>query len=161
MRDRRHSAHAGCRSAHPATVTDTPTRPYSYGRADELPSTSTQEVHPMTSSEIRPDPGQPTNDAYSRMDADPRFVELRRRFRNFVFPMTVAFLAWYLLYVLLSAFGRGFMDAKVVGNLNVAFFFGILQFVSTFGIAWLYSRYADRRLDPLSSELHDELGGRR
>ncbi len=49
-----------------------------------------------------------------------------RRFRNFVFPMTVAFLTWYLLYVVLSAFGRGFMDTKVVGNLNVAFFFGLL-----------------------------------
>ncbi len=114
----------------------------------------------MTDSDTRSGRGQPTADAYSRMDADPRFVELRRRFRNFVFPMTVAFLAWYLLYVLLSAFGRGFMDNKVIGNLNVAFFFGILQFVSTFAIAWFYSRFADRRLDPLSSELHDELGGR-
>ena len=28
------------------------------------------------------------------------------------------------------------MDTKVVGNLNVAFFFGLLQFVSTFLIAW-------------------------
>jgi len=95
------------------------------------------------------------------MDADPRFVELRKRFRNFVFPATVAFLAWYLLYVFLSAFGRDFMDAKVVGNLNVAFFFGILQFVSTFAIAFLYSRYADRKLDPLSAELRHELEGTR
>jgi uncharacterized membrane protein (DUF485 family) len=91
------------------------------------------------------------------MDADPRFVELRRRFRNFVFPMTVVFLSWYLLYVLLSAFGRGFMDTKVVGHLNVAFFFGLLQFVSTFVIAWAYSRFMARRIDPVASELHDEL----
>src|SRR5215207_8408056 len=113
----------------------------------------------MTSSEIRPGPDVgpdrhiPTADDYARMETDERFLELRRRFRNFAFPATVAFLAWYLLYVLLSAFGRGFMDTKVVGHLNVAFFFGILQFVSTFGIAWAYSRFADRRLDPLSSEL--------
>lgn len=113
----------------------------------------------MTRSETRYGPGQPTGDAYSRMDADPRFAELRKRFRNFVFPATVAFLAWYLLYVLLSAFGRGFMDTKIVGHLNVAFFFGILQFISTFGIAILYSRYADRQLDPLSGELRDELEG--
>jgi len=106
-------------------------------------------------------PGQPTADAYSRMEADPRFRELRRRFRNFAFPWTVAFLAWYLLYVLMSAYARGFMDTKVVGNLNVAFFFGILQFVSTFVIAWLYSRYANRRLDPLAQELYREMGGRR
>jgi uncharacterized membrane protein (DUF485 family) len=116
----------------------------------------------MTSSETaRTGPAQPTPEAYSRMDADPRFVELRRRFRNFVFPMTVAFLAWYLLYVLLSAFGRGFMDAKVVGNINVAFCFGLLQFVSTFVIAWLYSRFADTRLDPLAAELREELEGSR
>jgi len=115
----------------------------------------------MTSSDIHPRMGQPTAEAYSRMDADPRFVELRRRFRNFAFPMTAAFLAWYLLYVLCSAFARDFMDTKVVGNLNVAFFFGILQFVTTFLIAWVYSRYANSRLDPLSGELYDELGGRR
>jgi len=95
------------------------------------------------------------------MEADPRFVDLRRRFRNFAFPATVIFLAWYLLYVMLSAFGRDFMATKVVGNLNVAFFFGILQFVSTFGIAFLYSRFADRKLDPLSAELRNELEGRR
>jgi uncharacterized membrane protein (DUF485 family) len=91
------------------------------------------------------------------MDADPRFVELRRRFRNFVFPMTLAFLAWYLLYVVLSAFGRGFMDTTVVGNLNVAFFFGLLQFVSTFVIAWVYSRFADSRIDPVATELRTEM----
>ena len=115
----------------------------------------------MTSSETRPGRGQPTAEAYSRMEADPRFVDLRRRFRNFAFPATVIFLAWYLLYVMLSAFGRDFMATKVVGNLNVAFFFGILQFVSTFGIAFLYSRFADRKLDPLSAELRNELEGRR
>jgi uncharacterized membrane protein (DUF485 family) len=73
--------------------------------------------------------------------------------------MTVAFLSWYLLYVVLSAFGRSFMDAKVVGNLNVAFFFGLLQFVTTFLIAWLYSRFADRRVDPVARELRRELQG--
>src|SRR5699024_3853120 len=98
---------------------------------------------PVTTSETAPTGrGRITPEAYSRMDADPRFVDLRRRFRNFVFPMTVAFLAWYLLYVVLSAFGRSFMDTKVVGHLNVAFFFGLLQFVSTFLIAWAYSRFA-------------------
>ena len=114
----------------------------------------------MTSSETAPtERGRITPEAYSRMDADPRFVDLRRRFRNFVFPMTVAFLTWYLLYVVLSAFGRSFMDAKVVGNLNVAFFFGLLQFVSTFLIAWAYSRFANKRIDPVARELRGELQG--
>ena len=91
------------------------------------------------------------------MQASPEFGELRRTMRRFIFPMTVAFLAWYLLYVVLSAYARGFMGAKVVGNLNVAFFFGVLQFVSTFLIAWLYSRYAARRFDPTVEKLKAEL----
>jgi uncharacterized membrane protein (DUF485 family) len=99
----------------------------------------------------------PPNSAYVRMEADPRFAELRRRYRGFVFPWTVAFLAWYLLYVLLSAYARGFMDTKVVGNINVALVFGLLQFASTFGIAWLYARYSAQRLDPLSDELRGEV----
>lgn len=67
--------------------------------------------------------------------------------------MTVAFFLWYLLYVLLSAYARGFMGAKVVGNINVALIFGLLQFVSTFLIAWYYSRYAARKIDPLADEI--------
>ncbi len=35
----------------------------------------------------------------------PEFVELRRRYRGFVFPATVAFLSWYLLYVVMSQLG--------------------------------------------------------
>jgi len=119
----------------------------------------------MTSSEINPGPdlgaGQLTAEDYTRIEGESRFVELRRRYRGFAFPVTVAFLAWYLLYVLASAFARGFMDTKVVGHLNVAFFFGLLQFVSTFLIAWAYSRYANRRLDPLAGEIRAEYGGRR
>jgi uncharacterized membrane protein (DUF485 family) len=99
----------------------------------------------------------PPNSAYVAMEADPRFAELRRRYRSFVFPMTAAFLAWYLLYVLLSAYARGFMDTKVVGHINVALVFGLLQFVSTFGIAWLYSRYANDKLDPIADELRGDV----
>ena len=92
--------------------------------------------------------------------ATEEFDGLRRALRRFVFPMTVAFFLWYALYVLMSAYARDFMDIKVVGHLNVAFFFGILQFVSTFLIAYLYSRFANRRLDPLADELNRDLGGR-
>ena len=85
------------------------------------------------------------------------FVRLRRMLRGFVFPMTVAFFLWYALYVLLSAYARGFMSVKLIGNINVALLLGLLQFVSTFLIAWLYARYADRTLDPLAARLRDRV----
>lgn len=85
------------------------------------------------------------------------FVALRKAFGRFVFPVTVAFLVWYGLYVLLSAYARGFMSHKLFGNINVALVFGLLQFVSTFVIAWAYTRYADRNLDPRADKLRAEL----
>ncbi|MEW2352886.1 DUF485 domain-containing protein [Spirillospora sp. NPDC029432] len=90
---------------------------------------------------------------YERFQSSTEFQELRRRFRRFAFPMTAAFLAWYLLYVVLSGWARGFMGTKIVGEINVALVFGLLQFVSTFLIAWLYSRHAERSLDPIADGL--------
>lgn len=93
---------------------------------------------------------------YDRLHESADFVELRKRYRGFVIPATVAFLAWYLLYVVMSNWATGFMDTDVVGNINVALVFGVLQFVTTFLIAFLYSRYSAARLDPLASKLEDE-----
>ena len=92
----------------------------------------------------------------------PEFQELRRRLRNFVFPMTGLFLAWYLLYVLMATYAPSFMAIKLVGNINVGLVFGLLQFVSTFLITYLYVRFADRKLDPLAAQLRDDIeNGRR
>ncbi len=106
------------------------------------------------SSTAPPDP-----DTFVQVQESPDFVQLRRALRGFVFPMTVAFLLWYALYVILSAYARGFMSIKVVGHINVALIFGLLQFVTTFVIAWLYARYANRRLDPLADEIKARLTG--
>ena len=40
------------------------------------------------------------------------------------------------------------MDTKVVGNINVALVFGLLQFVTTFALAWVYSRYSNTQARP-------------
>ena len=90
---------------------------------------------------------------YVHLHDAPEFSELRRRFRRFVFPATFAFMAWYLLYVVMSNWAHDFMSTKVVGQINVALVFGILQFVSTFLIAWLYGRYMDAKVDPIAREL--------
>ena len=95
---------------------------------------------------------------YLAVQQSEEFGVLRQRLRSFVFPATVAFFLWYALYVLLSAYARGFMGAKIVGNINVALLFGLLQFVSTFLIAWFYARYSARKLDPLADKIRDEMG---
>ena len=93
---------------------------------------------------------------YDRLAATPEFEQLRSRYRGFVIPATVAFLAWYLLYVVMSNWASGFMNTQVIGNINVALIFGLLQFVTTFGIAIWYARFAARRMDPIADRLRDE-----
>ena len=98
-----------------------------------------------------------STEKYLEVQQSEEFGRLRHAVRSFVFPMTVAFFLWYVLYVILSAYARGFMSAKIVGNINVALIFGLLQFVSTFLIAWYYSRYAAEKIDPLSDKIKGDL----
>ncbi|KAB1910857.1 DUF485 domain-containing protein [Micromonospora sp. AMSO31t] len=103
-------------------------------------------------------PAESAAERYLAVQRSDEFAGLRRALRGFVFPMTVAFFLWYALYVILSAYARGFMGTKLVGNINVALVFGLLQFVSTFVIAWLYSRFADRKIDPVADRIRAEMG---
>ncbi|MGW1405738.1 DUF485 domain-containing protein [Streptomyces sp. NPDC002403] len=103
---------------------------------------------PEASTDTRPARPQPTTEAFTAVQESAEFGELRRSYRSFAFPLTIAFVLWYLLYVLLSNYAGGFMGTKVYGNINVAFVFGLAQFVTTFLIAWFYSRHAAAKLDP-------------
>ena len=97
---------------------------------------------------------------YLELQQTAEFAELRSKFRRFVIPATVVFMAWYLLYVVMSNWATDFMSTKVVGNVNVALVFGILQFVSTFLIAWLYGRYMNAKVDPIARELDERYNAR-
>ena len=96
------------------------------------------------------------HEVYERIATEPDFAELRRRYRRFAFPATVAFMVWYITYVVCNNWARDFMNTQVIGNINIALIFGLLQFVSTFVIAYLYSRYSTKNLDPLATKLQDE-----
>lgn len=98
--------------------------------------------------------------AFIDMQAQPEFQELRSRLRRFVFPMTAFFLSWYALYVLLAMYAHDFMAQKVWGAINVGLIMGLGQFVTTFVIAGLYVRFANRDLDPISSKLRAEMEGK-
>ncbi|WP_329493923.1 DUF485 domain-containing protein [Kitasatospora herbaricolor] len=97
--------------------------------------------------------GEP--DRLEHLERSEDFRRLRSSFRGFAFPVTAGFLLWYLLYVLLSNYAPDFMATRLFGHVNVALALGLLQFVSTFTIAALYARYADRRLDPRAAFIRE------
>lgn len=98
-----------------------------------------------------------TAEEFVEVQESAEFGELRRAHRSFAFPLTIAFIAWYLLYVLLSNYAGDFMGTKLFGNINVALVLGLAQFVTTFLIAWFYSRHAATQLDPKSEAIKSRL----
>ena len=99
-----------------------------------------------------------TGTVYQEVQRSEAFADLRSRLRRFVFPMSAAFLLWYLAYVLLASYAPGFMSTRIGGsNITVGLVFGLLQFVTTFAITAIYVRYANRRLDPPAAALREEV----
>lgn len=94
---------------------------------------------------------------YERAAQSPRFEELRSTRNRFVFPLTIAFVVWYVAYVLLAAFAHDFMATPVFGRVNVGLLLGLGQFVTTFAITIWYVAFANRKLDPMAAQLREDL----
>lgn len=96
---------------------------------------------------------------WEETQASPEFQALKKKFRGFAFPVTILFLAWYFGYILLTAFARDWVSTEIVegSNINIAIVLGVLQFVSTFLIAWLYERHSSKHLDAASDALRDKV----
>lgn len=86
-------------------------------------------------------------EVYRAVQVSETFRQIRRSYRTFVFPITGAFLAWYLLYVAAQAGAPDLMRRTVAGPLNVAWLLGLLQFASTFLLTWLYARNSRTKRD--------------
>jgi uncharacterized membrane protein (DUF485 family) len=99
-----------------------------------------------------------TETVYQEVQRTAAFADLRSRLRRFVFPMSAAFLLWYLAYVVLASYAPEFMATRIGGsNITIGLVFGLLQFVTTFAITAIYVRYADRRLDPAAKALREQV----
>ncbi|MGW3374401.1 DUF485 domain-containing protein [Streptomyces hydrogenans] len=90
---------------------------------------------------------------YLEVQRSPAFQEVRRRYRRFAFPATVAFLLWYLAYVVAATAAPGLMARPVAGAVNVAMVAGLGQFLTTFLLTWAYARHARLRRDRSALEL--------
>jgi uncharacterized membrane protein (DUF485 family) len=94
---------------------------------------------------------------YVAVEESAPFQELKRTQRSFVFPLAIAFLLWYFVYVLLSSFATEFMSQRVWGDITVGLLFGLGQFVTTFAITMAYVAFANRKLDPRAEAIRTEL----
>lgn len=92
--------------------------------------------------------------------ADTReFAELRSTFRSFAFPMTVAGLVAYFVFVVLSIFMPEFMGRPLFGSLSIGMTIGLAQFAITWIWTAVYVNFANKRIDPISTKLKSQLEG--
>ncbi len=92
-------------------------------------------------------------DVYVEVQRSAAFQEVRGRYRRFVVPGVVAFLAWYVGYVVTATTVPGLMARPVAGAVNVAMVAGLGQFLTTFLFTWAYARHARLRRDRAALEL--------
>ena len=87
------------------------------------------------------------------------FLRLHKKFARSTWLIVVLFLGWYGCYIGMSAFARNVMEIRVLGNINLGLVLGVLQFASTFLLAWARARYSRIALDPLADRLRAEING--
>jgi uncharacterized membrane protein (DUF485 family) len=88
---------------------------------------------------------------------DPEMAELERRHQRFVWPMTIFFLVYYLSLPILAGAAPDLMGTKVLGQFTFGYLFALSQFLMAFVVAWVYARWATRRMDPLATDLRKKL----
>ncbi|MET8884846.1 DUF485 domain-containing protein [Streptomyces rubiginosohelvolus] len=100
-----------------------------------------------------PDTRPSAADIYLEVHRSDAFREVRRRYRRFVAPAALAFLLWYLAYVVAATTAPALMARPVAGAVNVAMVAGLGQFLTTFLLTWAYARHARLRRDRAALDL--------
>lgn len=101
---------------------------------------------------------EPTAAEFSEMVGSSQFKELKKTFRQFTFPMSVAFFVWFIAYLLTATYAPEFM-ARPMWGMNVGIWFGLAQFVTTFVITAIYVVYANREIEPRSAGVREAMEG--
>jgi uncharacterized membrane protein (DUF485 family) len=100
---------------------------------------------------------------WAAIDADPRFQLLHTRKVRFLMGLMVFSVAFYFLLPIGAAYFPALFRVRLWGPLNVGIAFALVQFVVAWGVAFYYSRRANREFDTMARELIRDAGniGRR
>ena len=88
---------------------------------------------------------------------NPKFVELHHKKSAFLFGWWIFSTVYYFLLPIGAAYTPGLFKIKIIGNVNFGYLFALSQFLMAFVVAWVYSRWAARRIDPLAADLREKL----
>jgi uncharacterized membrane protein (DUF485 family) len=93
---------------------------------------------------------------WSAIDADPRFQTLHKRKTQFLAGLMIFSVSFYFLLPIGAAYFPELFRIKLWGTINIGILFALSEFVVAWGIAFHYSRRANREFDSMARELiHD------
>ena len=102
---------------------------------------------------------------WEAIEGTPEFQELVKKRRSFVVPATIFFLAWYMGFILLTAYAQDLMSERVYEGLTVGYVLALTQFLMVLVLGIMYLRRSEKVYDPLAekaiaryAEEHEEPG---
>jgi uncharacterized membrane protein (DUF485 family) len=96
---------------------------------------------------------------WEAIERSPEFQELVRKRKSFVLPATIFYLAWYMGFILLTAYAEDFMSERVTGGLTVGYCLALTQFLMVLVLGLLYLRKSENEFDPLAEKAIEKYAG--
>jgi len=87
----------------------------------------------------------------------PKFVELHRKKKAFLLTLWCLGSIMFYLLPICAGYAPAFMKVKILGRLNVGYFFCLLEFAMTWAIALIYTHKSNTYFDPLTKEVLAEI----
>lgn len=94
---------------------------------------------------------------WGKIAQNPKYLELKRKKRVFLFGWWAASSAFYFLLPILSEYFPELFKMKIIGVVNFGYLFILSQFVAAFFVAFIYTRVANNQFDRLTDELVREI----
>lgn len=94
---------------------------------------------------------------WSEVARNPKYLELKRRKRVFLFGWWIAASVYYFSLPILSGYWPELFKIKLVGVINFGYLFILSQFVVAFFVAIYYTKVANSVFDRMTADLLKEI----
>jgi uncharacterized membrane protein (DUF485 family) len=111
----------------------------------------------MAASSTQSEPSEDID--WEAIEQSPEFLELESTRRSFVLPGTIFFLAWYMGFILLTAYAESFMSESVYQGLTVGYCLALTQFLMVLVLGLMYLKRANNTYDPLAAKAIEKYAG--
>lgn len=94
---------------------------------------------------------------WSEVARNPKYLELKRRKRVFLFGWWIAASIYYFSLPLLSGYFPALFKVKLIGAINFGYLFILSQFLVAIFVAIYYTKVANSDFDRMTEELLNEI----